>query len=630
LRSWSGSSGGNTRTAGAPGGYQQQQQQQQQQKAPSAPGASRAAASLAQQQQQSFSATSRNGSGSGGGGGGFNAHDNAAASGSLAGSALDTIYEAGESEGVDGSSSDPSRGHATGASGPDSGGYTSADEEGMSADEGAFAGARQQLQQQYSGDDAEAWDGYDEQQQHDDEHGAGAYQLAPPPPPQQQQQQLRAPPPAPPLRLSKLKPPGAQRQGQQQLASSAAVSRAAVGALRQSHVMQQQQPQQQYAPAPSSSTAGAATIAAAAAAAANQRAARAQQEQAALAQMQQAGSDAEVDLQQQLRQDAGLAATGGFMSPATQHIDLSAITEAVAARLLGTTQQQQQQQQQQAYTGSPHSPVMQQVGLHAPITPPATYYYSAPHAAAWADCGSSPAAAAAGVNNTVSYGSGSRAWSSGGRGQAQGSGSNPASRPDSANGWGRNSLAGLYASGASAQHAAGSVSPPPQVQWAPAAGAGADESGGTAFVGDYSSFGLQHQHQYQHQAAAAAAAAAASLPEGLIHSRAAAVSSASHAAFAAAGGGASSSSSSAARRSVVASSGVAAAEYIIPSVLCAVANCPEGRGLAQQLVATAGLTPHQRCLAMLRWAFGVYQQLPLEARRVSVLCPEGTLVLLLV
>eukprot|EP00775_Hariotina_reticulata_P001925 gene1925-2257_t len=62
-------------------------------------------------------------------------------------------------------------------------------------------------------------------------------------------------------------------------------------------------------------------------------------------------------------------------------------------------------------------------------------------------------------------------------------------------------------------------------------------------------------------------------------------------------------------------SGVIIGEYIIPSVMRVIASCPEGTELNRQLNSKLDLTPHQRCLAMLRWAFGVYSQLPGEARQ---------------
>jgi hypothetical protein len=63
-------------------------------------------------------------------------------------------------------------------------------------------------------------------------------------------------------------------------------------------------------------------------------------------------------------------------------------------------------------------------------------------------------------------------------------------------------------------------------------------------------------------------------------------------------------------------SGVILGEYIIPSVMRVIVTCPEGAELNRQLSSKLDLTPHQRCLAMLRWAFGVYSQLPGEARQV--------------
>jgi hypothetical protein len=65
------------------------------------------------------------------------------------------------------------------------------------------------------------------------------------------------------------------------------------------------------------------------------------------------------------------------------------------------------------------------------------------------------------------------------------------------------------------------------------------------------------------------------------------------------------------------SSGVVNAEYIIPSVMRVIVGCPEGVELAARLRGQQDLTPHQRCLALMRWAFGVYAQLPEEARTVS-------------
>jgi hypothetical protein len=69
-------------------------------------------------------------------------------------------------------------------------------------------------------------------------------------------------------------------------------------------------------------------------------------------------------------------------------------------------------------------------------------------------------------------------------------------------------------------------------------------------------------------------------------------------------------------------SGVVNAEYIIPSVMRVIVGCPEGVELAARLRGHQDLTPHQRCLALMRWAFGVYGQLPEEARTVSKLATD--------
>jgi hypothetical protein len=53
-----------------------------------------------------------------------------------------------------------------------------------------------------------------------------------------------------------------------------------------------------------------------------------------------------------------------------------------------------------------------------------------------------------------------------------------------------------------------------------------------------------------------------------------------------------------------------------------IVGCPEGVELAARLRGQQDLTPHQRCLALMRWAFGVYAQLPEVARTVSTLASD--------
>jgi hypothetical protein len=335
-----------------------------------------------------------------------------------------------------------------------------------------------------------------------------------------------------------------------------------------------------------------------------------------------AAAAAAASSQQQQQLHHSFAATGGFLRPQTQ-IDLSAVTEAVAARLISHQQQQQltcqQQQQQAGFAGSPaaYSPDNTIPAAAAPSNTAAYSSYST---------NSSPPGGATGsiwcTNSTINYGSGSG---------AQAPGSMPGSNTSSADGWGRKSLAGLYSSSAVQRTAnIGST--------------GADGSGGNRaaggygqLVGDYS--GLQNSWGAGSAAAAAAAGAAASMQpanpanmQGMnMYSHTAPAAGVQgfpmDSTAAAAGGvtrprtaarpGSSGSTSSASSGGGGGRAGVVLGEYIIPSVLRVVVRCPEGQGLAVQLVGQAQLTPHQRCLAMLRWAFGVYRQLPQEARTVS-------------
>jgi hypothetical protein len=243
----------------------------------------------------------------------------------------------------------------------------------------------------------------------------------------------------------------------------------------------------------------------------------------------------------------------------------------------------------------------------------------------------SNAAAASGISwasthNTISYGSGSGGLASPG---AYAAGLNPGSRPDSTEGWGRKSLAGLYSTS--------STGPRPQGHRASSAAYATanDNTDGQQCVGVYD--GLPGTPWGSERAAAGAAnprpsagaVLQAALPTAVqAVKRVSAVgpltaTSASMqavqghypAAYSAVRPGRSSSSSAASSQG--SRGGAVSVEYIIPSVMRVVVTCPEAQGLVVQLNGQAQLTPHQRCLALLRWAFGVYRQLPREARTVG-------------
>jgi hypothetical protein len=56
--------------------------------------------------------------------------------------------------------------------------------------------------------------------------------------------------------------------------------------------------------------------------------------------------------------------------------------------------------------------------------------------------------------------------------------------------------------------------------------------------------------------------------------------------------------------------------YLIPSVVKAIVNSPEGRALGTTLLAQGGITGHQKTLALLLWVLEVYRQLPPDVLQV--------------
>lgn len=617
-RSWSGSSNHSLSVGRL--SPQQQQQQQQQRMTPALPPG-----------HQVFRSSSSGGSG-GGSRGGSSGGSSRTASGSgssiphiaqaeslqpVAAGALDTIYEGGESEGVDGSSSDPSH-MLSGTEGYTTGDDTAGEEVGIFPQEGD-----REWQQTPPGQI---------------KGGYVAAQVRARTSQQQQQRVPAPPPPAPPLSLSKLKDPF--RQQQQQM-------------VRAQEALMQQRQQQQHA-AHVRHSLGPGAIAAAAAASANQRAVIQHQQQmaaaaaaAAVAQQRQeaAGVQDAADVvavaasaaaaaaaaAASEAQGHSMAATAGFLNPQTP-VNLSAVTQAVAARL-------QHQQQGQFFTQPAQTPVTDSAPQRQRMASAAFSQAADAHTLPGGGYGSvrhasvSPTAAAVRANDSswergtaaIDYGSGS--------GGASATVINPSfeSGVDTPDGWGRKSLAGLYNSSAGPSYGASNV---PRASLSAAA---ASSGGEGRFVGDY--HGLPRDWVppatgvMQQLPGPRISAAASSLPN--------ARRSTLHTAglpprfsqqqqqqlhthpFASAGepgrpslrfAGTSSTSISSGSSS---NFGVVNGEYIIPSVLRVVTTCPEARGLTQQLNTQEELTPHQRCLALLRWAYGVYKQLPREARTVS-------------
>ncbi|KAF6256046.1 hypothetical protein COO60DRAFT_147232 [Scenedesmus sp. NREL 46B-D3] len=166
-----------------------------------------------------------------------------------------------------------------------------------------------------------------------------------------------------------------------------------------------------------------------------------------------------------------------------------------------------------------------------------------------------------------------------GRGRSSGSGTG-ARQVDSSSGWGRKSLAGLYCTGQ---------------QRAAAAAAAAAGGGGVGTVGVIYGGAAAGRTSLM-----PCSSDSSSSGSGHVAARSSAIAAA--AAGAARGGRPSS------------AAGVEAGEYVIPSVMRVIVACPEGVQLAARLRGQQDLTPHQRCLALMRWAFGVFAQLPEKAR----------------